>query len=945
VSPLAVRSAPPKPAVHTSVPSRSSDEPRLIGRGRELATMAAQLEAARAGRSGVLIVRGEPGIGKSVLLDEVVQRAEGFVVARVAGVESEMELAYAALQQLCRPLTERVPDLPVPQRDALDAAFGRSAGPPRDRYLVGLAVLELMAWLADEHPLLCLIDDAQWLDRVSVQTIAFVARRLLAEPILFVVALRDADDGDWAGLPELRLNGLGDADATVLFDSVVTGPTDPRVRDRIVAEARGNPLALLELPRAWTTAELVEGVGSVGVRPLTGNLEAGFAKRLRALPADTRRLLTLAAAEPLGDPELLWRAAEQLGLSWDAASAAEAAGLIEFGSKICFRHPLVRAAAYRIASSRERLDVHRALASVTDPIVDPDRRAWHRANSTVAHDDDIADELEHSAVRARSRGGFLAASALLERSALLTREAAARADRTLAAARAKRDAGALDAALQLLPAVEAEPTSELRSASADHLRGQIAFDQRRGADAARLLLRAARRFEPFDPRLARDTYLEAFAAAIWEGGPDGEANMAAAAAAARNAPPSLGALRAVDLVLDALALRFTDGYGAAAPMLTRALASVRTLHAHADDPDRGFWMAGNRGGGIIANEVWDCDAGRMLAELQVRMAREAGALVQLQFALDFLANRLVLEGELEAAAALMDEDEQLSHMTGVPPVGYSSLLLEAFRGDEARTSALIVTTTDAAAAQGQGRIVTFADYAAAVLYNGLGHHARALESARRVFQRDVLGYQTLAAPELAEAASRSGDNDALAEIRAWVSDRARATPTDWALGIDARVQALASGGSVAESGYRDSIERLGRTSLRVELARSHLLYGEWLRREGRRGDAREQLRIAHDMLAAMGLAAFAERARRELLATGEKIRKRAEPAARSLTAQEMQIARLVRQGFSNPEIGTRLFLSPRTVEWHLRNIFGKFGVSSRRQLRDLDDAHLVDAPP
>jgi len=483
-----------------------------------------------------------------------------------------------------------------------------------------------------------------------------------------------------------------------------------------------------------------------------------------------------------------------------------------------------------------------------------------------------------------------------------------------------------------------------RRASAEHLRGQIAFDQRRGGDAARLLLSAARRFEPFDGRLARDTYLEALEAAILEGGSGGDANMAAAAEAARNASPSGEAPRAVDFILDALAVRLTDGYVAAAPMLVRALASVTTVHANADDADRVVGMAGSPAAGVIANEVWDHDAGRMLLERQVRVAREAGALAQLQCALNFLANRLVLEGELEAAVALVDEDEHLSHMTGVPPLGYGSLLLEAFRGDEARTSALIATTADAAAAQGQRRIVTHADYAAAVLYNGLGHHARALECARRVFERDVLGYQTLAAPELAEAASRCGDGVVLAEIRAWVSERARATPTDWALGIDARVQALASAGSVAESGYRDSIERLSKTSLRVELARSHLLYGEWLRREGRRGDAREQLRLAHDMLASMGLAAFAERARRELLATGEKIRKRAEPAAGSLTAQEMQVARLVRQGLSNPEIGTRLFLSPRTVEWHLRNVFGKVGVSSRRQLRDLDDAYLVDAP-
>jgi DNA-binding CsgD family transcriptional regulator len=943
MSPLAVRSAGPSPP-RASMPSLF-DERGLIGRRHELDTVATLVEEARAGRSRVLIVRGEPGIGKSVLLDGVARRAHGFVVARVAGVESEMELAYAALQQLCRPFAERMRDLPAPQRDALNAAFGLSAQPPRDRYLVGLAVLQLLAACADERPVLCIMDDAQWLDRGSVQTIAFVARRLLAEPILFIVAARDsADNSDWTGLPELRLRGLDDVDAAVLVDSVLKGPTDPRLRDRIVAESRGNPLALVELPRTWTTAELVEGVGAAGADRLTENLEDGFAQRLRSLPADTRRLLTLAAAEPLGDPTLLWRAAEWLELNWDAATAAEAAGLIEFGAKVCFRHPLVRAAAYRIASSRERLDVHAALASVTDPIVDPDRRAWHRANSTVAQDDEIADELEQSASRAKSRGGLLAASALLERSALLTRGAAERSDRTLAAAQAKRDAGALDAALRLLPAAETEPASDLRRASVEHLRGQIAFDQRRGADAARLLLSAAQRFEPIDAQLARDTYLEALEAAILEGGPAGDANMAAAAKAARKASPSGETRRAVDLILEALAVRLTDGYVAAAPLLVRALASVRTFYTDEDDPDRVRRMAGSGVAAIIANEVWDNDAARMLLERQVRVTREAGALVQLQCALNFLAIRLVSEGELEAAAALVDEHEHLSHMTGVPPLGYASLLLEAFRGDEARTSGLIAAAAAAAVAQGQGRIVTLADYAAAVLYNGLGHHARALECARRVFQRDVLGIQTLAAPELAEAASRCGDHDQLAEIGAWVSERARATPTDWALGIDARVRALASEGSPAESHYRDSIERFSKTSLRVESARTRLLYGEWLRREGRKGDARDQLRIAFDMLSSMGSAGFAERARRELLATGEKLRTHAEPAAGSLTAQEMQIARLVRQGLSNPEIGTRLFLSPRTVEWHLRNVFGKVGVSSRRQLRDVDDAYLADAP-
>ena len=923
--------------------SCSADASGIVGRAAELDGLGELLESALRGRSGVLVIRGEAGIGKSVLLDAAADRAERFTVMRVAGVESEMELPYAALQQLCRPFVDRVAALPAPQRAALSTAFGLSEGSPPDRFLVGLAALQLLAGLAEEQPVLVIVDDAQWLDRVSVQTIEFVARRVLAEPIVLLIAARDAPDlGDFVGAPELRLHGLGKADAAVLLGSVVPGPTDPGVQERILAESHGNPLALLELPRAWTTAELVEGLADAQPIASVGRLEAGFAKRLRCLPSDARRLLTLAAAEPLGNPTLLWQAAERLGLGWDAASTAEAAGLIELGAKVRFRHPLARAAAYREASTRERLDVHHALAEVTDPVVDPDRRAWHRANATVTQDDEIARELERSADRAKSRGGLLAAAALLERAARLTTHPVQRADRRLAAAKARRDAGALEAALELLPAVIADDASEQRLARVEHLRGQIAFDQRRGTDAAELLLSAATQLRSLDPDLARETSLEALSAAIWQSGPDRGAGVHAAATAARAAPPADEPPRAIDLVLDALAVRLTVGYAEAAPLLTRALAAVATLDVGPADVDRLLWLTGNRAAGIIATEVWDCDAGRTLAERQVRIAREAGALVQLQFALNFLANNLVLAGDLPGAAALLQEDRLVSKMTGVPPIAYTGVLLEAFRGNEKGTSTLIATTADRAASEGQGRIVAFAIYAAAVLHNGLGRHDHALECASRVFQGDVLGYQTLVLPELAEAASRTGNRAVLDEASAWMSERARATPTAWARGIDARVRALTSDGATADGLYRESLALLGTTSLRIELARGYLLYGEWLRREGRRGEAREQLRRAHDMLADMGVAAFAERARRELLATGEKLRKRTRSSVGSLTAQEAQITRLVQQGLSNPEIGTRLFLSPRTIEWHLRNVFAKVGVGSRRQLRDLDDPRLDD---
>ena len=905
--------------------------PGLLGRSGESATLDRLLAEARAGRGQVLVLRGEAGIGKTALMDYLAARASGCRVARAAGAESERELAYAGLQQLCAPFLDRIDRLPEPQRDALATAFGLSAGGRPNRFLVGLAVLTLLAEVAEEQPLVCLVDDAQWLDPMSAQILAFVARRLLAERIALVLAVREPGDAlDLDGLPELAVRGLSDAQARELLESVVRGPVDARVRDRIVAETHGNPLALLELPRAWTVAELADGFEQTA--PLVSRIEQCFVRQIQPLPADTRMLLLTAAAEPLGDAVLLWGAAGRLGLGADPAAAAEATGLIEFGPRIRFRHPLVRSAVYRSASARERQEVHRALAEVTDPGVEPDRRAWHRARATVLPDEDVAADLERSAGRAQARGGLVAAAAFLEQAALLTPEPARRAQRELAAASVKRDAGALDAALELLVAVETGPSDAVRGAEVERLRGQIAFDRRRGGDASRLLLSAARRLAPLDAAQSRETYLEALAAAMWASGSEGP-DVVAAAEAARAAPPACVPPRAVDLVLDALATRFTEGYVAAAPLLTRAVEAVRDLDVGAADVGRVLWLAGNRAGGVIATEVWDFEAGYALATRQVRLARDSGALVQLQFALNFLATNELLSGNLAAAEALIEEDRLVADVTGNPPVGYTAMLLAAFRGNEASASELIAAAAHEASARGLGRIVTFADYASAVLHNGLGRHDVALAAARQVFERDAVGYQTLVTTEVAEAASRTGDKELLAAVVARSSERVRVTPTEWARGIDALLRALRGEGDV-ESLYREAIERLGRTALRIELARSHLLFGEWLRREGRRVDAREHLRTAHDTLATMGLEAFAERARRELLATGETTRKRTVATTDELTSQESQIARLARDGFSNPEIGTRLFISPRTVEWHLRKVFTKLGISSRRQLRD-----------
>jgi DNA-binding CsgD family transcriptional regulator len=903
----------------------------LTGRRSERDVLDRFIDAVRAGESRVLVVRGEPGVGKTALLDDAVEHASGCRVVRAAGVQSEMELAFAGLHQLLAPMLDHLERLPVPQRDALRTAFGVSPGPAPDRFLVGLAVLNLLSDVAEEQPLLCLVDDEQWLDRASTQILAFVGRRLEAETVGLVFAARRTSD-ELAGLPELVVEGLREDDARALLDSVVTVPLDAGVRDQFISETRGNPLALLELPRGVTPADLAGGFGLPGAVPLSSSIEESFRRRLDTLPAETRRLLQLAAAEPVGEPLLVWRAAERLGIPTEAATPAVEAGLIEFGTRVRFRHPLVRSAAYRSAAVQERHDAHRALAEVTDAHIDPDRRAWHRAHAAPGPDEDVAEELERSAGRAQARGGAAAAAAFLERAAMLTPEPARRAQRLLAAARAKRDAGALDAALGLLVPVEAGPPDAFRTAEVEHLRGQLALMQGRGSDGAALLLGAAQRLEPLDTDLAREAHLEALEAAMWTGHLDRAGAVREAAGAARAAPPGPDQERAVDVLLDAFALRLTEGYVAAAPTLTRALELFSALNVGSDEGGRWLWLTGGRAGDVVALELWAAESWHALAARQVQFGRDTGAPLYLHPALNFLARSHLLAGELNTAALMMEEDRLIREVTGIPPIAYTEMMLAAWQGQESPASELIETTLQEASARGLGRLFDFATYASSVLYNGLGRHDAARDAARQAFERDQVGYGPFVVPELAEAASRTGDVELVRSALEWLSERTRVTPTEWALGIEARVRALLSEGEPADSLYRESIARLGLTRIRAELARSHLLYGEWLRRERRRVDARAELRTAHEMFAAMGAEAFGERARRELLATGETVRKRTVETRNELTPQEMQIARLARDGLSNPEIGTRLFISPRTVKYHLRKVFTKLDISSRNQL-------------
>jgi DNA-binding CsgD family transcriptional regulator len=900
----------------------------LLGRGPECAALDRLLDAVRAGRSAALVVRGEPGIGKTALLEYAVQHAAECRVVRASGVEPEMEVAFAALHQLCAPLLDRRDALPEPQRDALAVAFGLKGGTPPDRLFVGLAVLGLLSEAAAERPLLCVVDDAQWLDRESEQALAFAARRLMAESVGMVAAVREpADDERLAGLQQLRVEGLADADARVLLGSALHVPIDERVRDRILAETRGNPLALLELPRGMTPAELAGGFALHEAMPLAGRIEEGFIRRVESLPAESRRLLLAAAVEPVGDVPLLWRAAERLGLSHEAAAAAEAAGLIELGPRVRFRHPLVRSAAWRAADPGELREVHRALAEVTDPDLDPDRRAWHRAHGAVGPDEAVAAELERSASRAQARGGLAAAAAFLQRAAELTPDPARRGARALDAASAMFHAGAPDAAWELLTAAELAPLDELQRSRLERLQAAFTFNLRRSHEALPLLLTAARRVESIDAALARETYVDAFGAAILAAQPSSDRDVRTAAAAARAAPPAPQPARPIDLFLDGLAIRFTDGYAAGVPALTRALDTFERERRPTRDCLRLVWLAWP-----VANDVWDDGAMHSMSTWAVRTARDRGELALLPEALLVRAGAELFAGAFDAASVLVEEATAIIQDVGVLPVTQVAVALAAWRGEQARASELIESVIADARAQDEARAITVAELARALLYNGLGRYEDALVAAERSCEREALGIFEWALVELIEAAGRCGRHDVGAAALRRLEERTSVAATDWALGTEARSRALLSDGAEAEALYREALERLAHERLAALHARAQLVYGEWLRREGRRVDARVQLRAAHERFDDMGAEGFAERARRELAATGETPRKRSVETRDQLTAQEAQIARLAADGLSNGEIGAQLFISHRTVEWHMKKIFRKLDISSRREL-------------
>jgi DNA-binding CsgD family transcriptional regulator len=901
---------------------------RLLGRRSERETLDGIVTDALAGQSRVIVVRGEAGIGKSALLGHLLEKVAGWHITTAVGVESEMELAYSGLHQLCGPMLDHLDRLPVPQREALATVFGLSAGPAPDRFLVGLAALTLFAEVAEEQPLVCIVDDAQWLDRASAQILGFVARRLLAERIALVCATRsDLGDKALAGLPELSVDGLGDSDARALLLENVYGPLDAAVCEQIVTESHGNPLALLELPRSWRAADLAGGFGLPDSQPVVSKIEQSYVRRLRVLPSETQLLLLAAAAEPLGDPLLLHRAAETLGVDMGAADPAVDAGLLRIGGRVEFAHPLVRSAAYRSAATEDRHRVHRALADATDPETDPDRRAWHRARATPGPGEEVATELERSAGRAGARGGVAASAAFLQRAVALTVDPARRAGRALAAAQASFQAGEFDAALGLLATAEAYPLDGFQSAQAALLRGHVALASAYGNDAAPLLLQAARGLEPFDLELARRAYLTAWGAAITANHLGGAGVLLEICRAVRALPPLPAAPHPLDLVLEGLALLTTDDRAAATPILQRAAKAV--LQLPVEDMLRWGWLAP-----AASSAIWDSEGAIAIYERKVQLVRDTGALGELPIHLHSLALERAWLGDFAGAGLLLAESDSVAAATGsqVPP--FAVLRLRALQGREAEATPLIEATIQLGTAGGQGIAVMVAYWAAAVLNNGLARYEKAASAAREVTANAIDPWESMwALAELVEAAARVGDTELARDALNRLAETTQPAGTEFALGIEARSRALLSDGATAEELYRESIDRLSRTQLRPELARAHLLYGEWLRREGRRFDARDQLRTAHDMFVAIGMEAFAERARRELIATGEKMRKRSDQTRDELTPQEEQIARLARVGLSNPEIGAQLFISARTVEWHLGKVFTKLQISSRRELR------------
>lgn len=906
--------------------------PDLVGRHHERVILDDLLTSVRTRGATVRVLRGESGVGKSALLGFLAAQASGLTVTRTQGVEADMELAYAGLQQLCTPFAAAIDDLPAPQRQALRVAFGLSVGEPPDRFLVGLAVLNLIARPAETRPVLVIVDDAQWLDRMSLLTLEFIARRLLAEPIAVVFAVRDPDgESTLLGLPELRVDGLDDDAAGELLDATIEGRLEDPVRDRLVAETRGNPLALLELYRGRRAAELAYGPEVVDPMPVASRIEKDFARRLNSLPAQTRLLLLIAAAEPIGDARLLMRAAEVLGITPDA-TPAKVAGLVDFGGSLRFRHPLARSAVYRTAEPEERLDVHRALASATDPVLEPDRRAWHTAQACHGPDEQAAAGLEQAADRARQRGGMAAEAVLLERATNLTPAPSERGRRALAAGEAYFAAASPDHATELTSLADICPLSPLDRARLTRLRARLLFARSRSDEAAPLLLEAAGQFAAETSHLTRETYLEAISATVFAGRVHGSAGAKAAATAALRPDLPGSPSEPADLLLEGVAATLAEGPERGFPALRRALGPFSNEVLDSREATMRWLLLAPVAQETFVHQLWDIRAWETLSARAESLARDVGALSVLPVALMYAAGSDLHHGDFAAAQGRVEEGLALSRSTGNAPLTYAALVLTAWRGDETEAITIFDDARERARQRGEVSLLGVSGYAGAVLYNGLARYDRAMAGAREGIDHDGFNFTGWSLTEHVEAAVRCGEYGQATDSLRRLTERTGAARTSWARGIQARCEALLSDGDEADRLFLTSLDHLGRDRIVVQVARTHLLYGEWLRRARRRAVARDHLRIAYQMFDGMHAKAFAERARRELAATGEHVQAQGPHPHSELTSQEAQIAALAAAGMTNPQIGAKLFLSPHTVEWHLRKVYTKLAIGSRREL-------------
>jgi len=907
----------------------------LVGRPAEREALRGLLARAAEGYSGALVLRGEAGVGKTALLDDTVAAAvaDGMQTALLTGVEPEMQLGYAGLHRLLLPFADQLERLPVPQRDALRSTFGLVAGPPADRFLVALAVLTLLAEAASAAPLVCVVDDVQWLDPESAAVLGFVARRLYAEQVVLLFAVREPADplAALADLPELAVGGLDEDAALELLSSLTPARLSPAVGARIVAGTGGNPLALAEVARELSPGQLAGSEVLPEPLHIGGSLEQAYRRRVGRLPPETRLLLAVAAAEPAASQALLWRAARELGIDPDAAASADLGGLAEIGSQVDFRHPLVRSVAYHAIPLRQRRLVHQALAAVGDAGEQPDRVAWHLGMAAARPDEAVAARLEQAAGRARDRGGYAATVTFLSRAAALSPEEGQRARRLLAAAEAALTAGQPVRADALLEEATPKPGDPLAQAQVRRLQGTIRFALGQAGEAAPVLLEAARALAPADPRGARQALLEAFDAVLFVGWSASRAVLAEIARVARDIPAAGGSeASAADLLLDGFAVRALAGYPASVPLLRRAIAMLR-----ADDLSPAEGLRGLRLGCVAADDLFDDQAQHALASRWVQLARDQGALTALPVALNNQGAFEVAAGRFDTARACFAERLEISAATGNPGVvgtaGMAEVYELAWRGRETDARRVAATVAREATGGGRGAQSIWVQYCLAVLELGLGNYQAALQCVLGVLQDDA-PFSAVVLPDLVEAAARCGEAELAEAALGRLAERALAAGTPRALGLLARSRALLADDADAEPLYAEAIAHLRQCRAKPQLARGHLLYGEWLRRQRRRRDARAQLRTAHDMFTSMGAQAFAERARVELLATGERARQRTAETESELTPQEAQIARLVSQGESNRDIAAQLFLSPSTVDYHLRKVFRKTGVTSRTQL-------------